>query len=77
VHAGVDEESVLRLRAQGDAGVRGGAAGDLYIMFAVRPSSGLERRGLDLYSQARSPGAPRILFYEQNKTYMEKELMKK
>lgn len=50
-HAGVDEQSVLRVRSQGDAGLHGGAHGDLYITFTVRPNTGLVRRGLDLYSQ--------------------------
>lgn len=49
--AGVDEESVLRVRRQGDAGQHGGQAGDLYITFAIRPASGMLRQGLDLFSE--------------------------
>ena len=52
-HTGVDAESVLKVRGQGDAGRAGGLPGDLYITFLVKASAGMRRRGLDLYSQAR------------------------
>lgn len=48
---GVDAESVLKLRGQGDAGCSGGASGDLYITFLVKASAGIRRTGLDLYSE--------------------------
>ncbi|CAK0784402.1 hypothetical protein CVIRNUC_007606 [Coccomyxa viridis] len=48
---GVDAESVLKVRGQGDAGRAGGLPGDLYITFLVKASAGMRRRGLDLYSQ--------------------------
>ena len=54
--AGVDEESVLRVRAQGDAGWHGGQAGDLYIGFAVKPASGMLREGLDVHSEVGRAG---------------------
>ena len=48
---GVNEESVLKVRSQGDAGWNGGQAGDLYITFAVKPASGMLREGLNLHSE--------------------------
>ena len=56
--AGVDEESVLRVRSQGDAGWHGGQAGDLYITFAVERASGMLREGLDLHSQVGFAALP-------------------
>ncbi|KAK9908014.1 hypothetical protein WJX75_001548 [Coccomyxa subellipsoidea] len=50
IPAGVDAESVLRVKGLGDAGRNRGAPGDLYITFAVKPRAGIQRRGLDLYS---------------------------
>ncbi len=50
VPAGVDNESRIRLEGQGDYG-RGAqaSAGDLYIVFAVRPHPYFERHEHDLY----------------------------
>ncbi|EIE21396.1 DnaJ-domain-containing protein, partial [Coccomyxa subellipsoidea C-169] len=50
IPAGVDAESVLRVKGLGDAGKNRGATGDLYITFAIKPRAGIVRRGLDLYS---------------------------
>lgn len=49
----MDAESVLRVKGLGDAGRNRGAPGDLYITFAVKPRAGIQRRGLDLYSDVR------------------------
>ncbi len=42
---------MLRLKGLGDAGKNGGATGDLYITFAIKPRAGIVRQGLDLYSE--------------------------
>jgi molecular chaperone DnaJ len=48
VPGGVDEGSTLRLPGRGAGGLRGGAAGDLYVHLRVRQHPTLVRRGADL-----------------------------
>ncbi|CAI7836042.1 unnamed protein product [Closterium sp. NIES-54] len=48
VPAGVDNGSRLRVRGEGDAGLRGGPPGDLYVFLSVRPDRELERKGADI-----------------------------
>ncbi|HET6971368.1 MAG TPA: molecular chaperone DnaJ [Phenylobacterium sp.] len=48
IPAGVDDGARIRLAGEGDAGVRGGPRGDLYIFISVRPHELFERDGLDL-----------------------------
>jgi molecular chaperone DnaJ len=48
IPAGVDDGSRIRLSGEGDAGLRGGPRGDLYIFISVRPHELFERDGLDL-----------------------------
>lgn len=50
---GVDTGSRLRIRNEGDAGVRGGPAGDLYVVLRVKDSSDYQRDGMNLYSTIR------------------------
>jgi molecular chaperone DnaJ len=49
IPAGVDNGSRLRLAGEGDAGQRGGRAGDLHVVIYVRAHDFFERRGHDLY----------------------------
>ncbi|MDD6771269.1 molecular chaperone DnaJ [Inconstantimicrobium porci] len=49
VPAGVDTGNMMPLRGQGEHGVNGGPAGDLYIRINVMPSNIFKRRGSDLY----------------------------
>jgi molecular chaperone DnaJ len=46
---GVDEGSRLRLRGEGEAGLNGGAAGDLYVFLHVEAHDFFERDGSDLH----------------------------
>jgi len=48
VPAGVDSGSRVRIRGAGDAGLRGGLAGDLYVYIKVKPHSVFKRDGNDL-----------------------------
>lgn len=49
--AGVDGESVLKYQSQGDAGLHGGQPGDLYLTFVINPREGINRMGLDIFSE--------------------------
>jgi molecular chaperone DnaJ len=49
VPAGVDEGSRLRLRGEGEAGINGGPAGDLYVFLHVEAHDFFERDGGDLH----------------------------
>jgi molecular chaperone DnaJ len=51
VPAGVDEGSRIRLSGEGEAGMHGAGAGDLYVQIKLRPHAIFKRRGLDLYAQ--------------------------
>ena len=49
VPAGVEDGTRIRLASEGEAGTRGGAAGDLYIFLAIKPHPFFQRDGADLY----------------------------
>lgn len=49
IPAGVDDGSKLRISGEGDAGGRGGPAGDLYVVLNVQEHEFFERREHDLY----------------------------
>lgn len=49
VPAGVDDGSRIRMSGAGEAGMRGGAAGDLYVYITVRPHKQFRRDGADVF----------------------------
>ena len=49
IPAGVDNDSVIPIKGQGEPGVNGGPDGDLYIGINVEPHKIFERRGQDLW----------------------------
>jgi molecular chaperone DnaJ len=49
IPAGVDSGTRLRMAGQGEPGINGGPAGDLYIFLDVKEHPIFERRGADLY----------------------------
>jgi len=55
IPAGVDHGTRLRSTGNGDAGVRGGAAGDLYVFLHVRAHDMFERDGTDLHCEVPLP----------------------
>jgi DnaJ-class molecular chaperone len=50
--AGVETGQTLRLRGQGEAGVAGGPAGDVYAEITVKPHPVFERDGDDIHIEA-------------------------
>ena len=51
IPAGVDDGSRIRIAGAGDAGYRGGASGDLYIITHMKPHDIFERRGNDIWCE--------------------------
>ena len=49
VPAGVDDGSRIRIGGNGEAGIRGGPAGDLYVYLAIAPHPFFRRDGLDTF----------------------------
>ena len=49
VPAGVEDGTRIRLSGEGEAGMRGGAAGDLYIFLSLIPHPMFQREGADLF----------------------------
>jgi len=49
IPAGVEDGTRIRLAGEGEAGVRGGPAGDLYIFLSVKPHEFFQRDGADLF----------------------------
>ena len=52
IPAGVEDGNKLRVRGEGDAGPKGGPAGDLYIFLNVKPDKKFRREGPEIYSDA-------------------------
>jgi molecular chaperone DnaJ len=46
---GVEDGTRIRLAGEGEAGLRGGPSGDLYIFLSVKPHEFFQRDGADLY----------------------------
>jgi molecular chaperone DnaJ len=61
IPAGVDATSTLRLQGRGAVGPRGGAAGDLYVQFRIRPHDVFRRDGVDLHADLHIPVTQAIL----------------
>jgi len=53
IPAGVDNGSKVRMAGMGAPGVNGGPPGDVYIITRVRPHHYFERKGDNLYSEAK------------------------
>jgi molecular chaperone DnaJ len=49
IPAGVEDGTRIRLAGEGEAGVRGGPAGDLYIFLSLKPHPFFQRDGADLF----------------------------
>jgi molecular chaperone DnaJ len=55
IPAGVEDGTRIRLSGEGEAGLRGGPAGDLYIFLSVKPHPIFQRDGADLFCRVPMP----------------------
>lgn len=51
IPAGIDNGGAIRLTGQGEAGEKGGQAGDLYLQIKVKKDARFSREGDDIYSK--------------------------
>jgi molecular chaperone DnaJ len=49
IPAGVEDGNKIRLAGEGEAGVRGGPPGDLYIFLSIKPHDFFQRDGADIF----------------------------
>ncbi len=49
IPAGVEDGTRIRLAGEGEAGLRGGPAGDLYIFLTIKPHEFFQRDGADIF----------------------------
>ena len=55
IPAGVEDGTRIRLAGEGEAGMRGGPPGDLYIFVSVRPHRLFQRDGANLFCRVPIP----------------------
>lgn len=55
VPKGIDAGRRIRLSGEGEAGVRGGPSGDLYVLVNIKPHKLFEREGSNLYCRVPIP----------------------
>ncbi len=55
IPAGIDHGQKIRLTGEGEAGIRGGPTGDLYVLVKIKPHKLFKRDGADLYCRAPIP----------------------
>lgn len=55
IPAGVEEGTRIRLAGEGEAGFRGGQAGDLYIFLSIKPHKIFRRDGANIYCNVPLP----------------------
>jgi curved DNA-binding protein len=61
IPAGVGDGSRVRVAGEGEPGVGGGKAGDLYLRVRLAPHPKFERKGRDLYTRAQVPLTAAVL----------------
>lgn len=61
IPSGVEDGTRIRLSGEGDAGLRGGPPGDLYIFISILPHDTFTRKATTLYCKAEIPLTTAIL----------------
>jgi len=51
IPAGIDNNSTIKLNGKGEAGIKGGEYGDLYLHIEIEPHHEFSRRNYDVYSE--------------------------
>ena len=49
VPAGIEDNTRIRIAGEGEAGIRGGSSGDLYVFISVKPHDIYQVDGADLH----------------------------
>ena len=49
IPVGIEDGTRIRLAGEGEAGIRGGASGDLYIFLSIKPHAFFQRDGADIF----------------------------
>ena len=55
IPAGIEDSRRIRLTGEGEAGIRGGGKGDLYVLIAIKPHPFFRRDGANLYCRVPLP----------------------
>ena len=55
IPAGIEDGTRIRLSGEGEAGLRGGPAGDLYVFLSIKPHRFFKREGANLYCRTPVP----------------------
>lgn len=55
IPAGVEDGTRIRVTGEGEAGLRGGACGDLYVFISIKPHKLFQRNGHDLFCKVPIP----------------------
>lgn len=61
IPAGIEDGQTIRIKGYGGPGINGGPAGDLYITFQLKNSTGFRRKGPDLYKTVDLPLTTAVL----------------
>src|SRR5690606_11719772 len=55
IPAGIEDGTRIRLAGEGEAGLRGGPAGDLYVFLGIKPHRFFQREASNLYCRVPVP----------------------
>lgn len=61
IPAGVEDGTRIRLAGEGEAGLRGGPTGDLYIFLSIKPHEFFQRDGADIFCRVPIPMTTAVL----------------
>jgi molecular chaperone DnaJ len=61
IPAGIDNKAVIKLTGQGEAGLKAGSAGDLFINLEIKEDPRFKRQGDDLFTQTLIPFSTFVL----------------
>jgi molecular chaperone DnaJ len=71
IPAGIETDTKIRLASEGEAGARGGSAGDLYVFVQIKPHKTFKVKGADLYSSINVPLSLAVLGGEIEQTMLD------